>query len=139
MIPKGPRFLPGDDCLVEYERAVFVVAQRRVLRALFGRGEPVSISVLMGEVNISINALGAVYLRLVEGGYISFSDQGLSLTSSGRLWVMKNRKEIFMQGERVGYRVPTKLSEISGKRLEGRSKLPVGYLFSRVDNGRGSR
>lgn len=137
--PKGQRFLPADDHLAEYEDGVYVIAQRRVIRILFARSTPISVSNLINQAKISINALGAIYLKLNDAGYIELSDIGLTLTTRGRLWAVKSRKEIFMHERKIEYRVPPQLVDVSGERLNGCTKLPKIYLLSQVDADRISR
>lgn len=125
-------FLPDDKILVDYEKSVITISRRRVLKILFQSELPIAINQILQSANISLNSLVAIYTELRDHDFVTRSDSGFQLTKSGRIWVLKNRKDIFMRKTKVIYK-EVQLNNRTNEKLTKRKKLPDGYLFTKID------
>lgn len=132
-------YLPEDEVLEEYERSVLIISKRRVLRLLFKNSEPLPIADILSKAKISLNSLAAIFQELGERGYMERSDRGVYLTQKGRIWALKNRKELFMYATRVVWKPTTTVQDSEAERLRANTSLPRGYTFSRIDLRRFTR
>jgi hypothetical protein len=119
-----PLYFVEDSCIAEYERTVVSIAQRRVIKYLWANGRR-SLTEITSEMHISLNALAAVYLKLAPHGVIERNDDGLQLTPSGRLWIIRNRKFLFMTPVQIIYEhAPVIEFKVS---TSGKGTLPPSY------------
>lgn len=118
MIPKDPRSFVDDSLLDDYDKNVRTIAVRRVIRHLWSNS-PCRISDLRDGVNISVNAIAAVFIMLSREGVLSHLDGQITLTDFGRRWVLKHRTKIFMSPARIRYIQPVEPKFRSGETASG--------------------
>lgn len=99
-----PPFLPDDDWLEEYEESVRIVAHRRLIHFLFGATKPASLGFLMNRLRMPLTAIAHSFSALQKEGYASESEDGISLTKAGRMWAIRERRNIFWPRVVVRYR-----------------------------------
>jgi predicted methyltransferase len=125
---KDPLYFLADDCIEEYEHTVIEISRRRVVSYLF-RKEISSLAEIMKATNISINSLAAIFVELSEKGLVDRSDKGMWLTEAGRRWAIVNRKDLYMQQQKVRYTKPLALGRKMTEMYSNGDPLPKKYIF----------
>jgi predicted methyltransferase len=112
----------------KHDEAVFYIARARILNFLFIH-HTATLNEIINETNVSLNSLAKVFSSTEHVGVLSRTDNGLSITSTGIKWVIKNRKEIFMRRFKVVYEAPSEPNGLTTM-IRNVEHLPKKYSMS---------